>query len=771
MKFFIALFLSVLSAHSLSKNIEDIRVDGLVKMLPSRAFEVIGFDQGQTYDSDQVHQAIKKLFGTGYFSDIDVLEDDGILIFKVVERASIGDLVIEGNDLISLEELERGLKLSGLEVGEIYQPNSLNQIEQELQRQYYALGRYSAKVELNVTPMLRNRVKVNVDISEGATAKIVHVNLVGNTAFTDEEATRFFESKETGYFNPFSSADEYAKQKIQGDLEKLRSFYLDRGYLDFNLVSSQVSLSSDKKNVYIVINVDEGSPYTVEEIALNGSLIVPEEKILEKIKQESGDLFSRKEVTATMDRISTLLGDEGYLFTNVNLIPEKLGGNKLKITYHITPGPKVYVRRITFSGNNETTDEVLRREVTQFEGSLASHSKIQSSKRRLERLGFFGKVDLRTIPVSGTTDQVDLNITVEEQASGSIQASVGYSEESGTVLGFGIAKRNFLGTGNKLSFNASRTDRSQEYNLSYDNPYFTVDGVSRGFDLFYQVSDHADDDVEDYDLDTIGASVRFGYPLSDTQRLSFGLTVKETTVKLGTDPSNETSQYVNDNGDAYDDFIANLTWTDNDLIGGVLPTDGYSTKLSFNLALPSGDQEYGKVDLTSQKYWNINESNLWLIRLKGRLGYGFGYGDTEQLPFFENYFAGGSSTVRGFESASLGPKNSYPDDSTEQPSAIGGNILIAATAEFIFPLPMVEDHKSVRTSLFFDAGNVFTDQCLSSNNQCNEGVDINEIRYSVGLNWTWITPIAPLSFNFAKSLNSKTGDSTDFFQFQLGTTF
>ncbi len=771
MKFFIALFLSVLSAHSLSKNIEDIRVDGLVKMLPSRAFEVIGFEQGQVYSSDQVHQAIKSLFKTGYFSDIDVLEENGILIFNVVERASIGELVINGNDLISLEELERGLKSSGLDVGEIYQPNSLNQIEQELQRQYYALGRYSAKVELNVTPMPRNRVKVEVDISEGTTAKIVHVNLVGNKAFTDEEATRFFESKATGYFNPFSSADEYAKPKIQGDLEKLRSFYLDRGYLDFNLVSSQVSLSSDKKNVYIVINVEEGEPYTIEDITLNGSLIVTEEKIFEEIKQEPGALFSRKEVTATMERISTLLGDEGYLFTNVNLIPEKLGDHRLKLTYHITPGPKVYVRRISFSGNNETTDEVLRREMTQFEGSLASHSKIQSSKRRLERLGFFGKVDLRTSPVAGTTDQVDLNITVEEQASGSIQASVGYSEESGTVLGFGISKRNFLGTGNKLAFNASRTDQSQEYNISYDNPYFTVDGVSRGFDLFYQVSDHADDDVEDYDLDVIGGSVRFGYPLSDTQRLSFGVTAKETTVTLGSNPSNETSQYIADHGDAYDDFIVNLTWTDNDLIGGVLPTDGYSTKLNFNLALPAGDQQYGKVDLTSQKYWNINESNLWLLRFKGRLGYGFGYGDTEQLPFFENYFAGGSSTVRGFDAASLGPKNSYPTGSTELPSAIGGNILMAATAEFIFPLPMVEDHKSVRTSLFFDAGNVFTDQCLPGNSQCSEGVNIDEIRYSVGLNWTWITPIAPLSFNFAQSLNSKTGDSTDFFQFQLGTTF
>ncbi|MCZ2721708.1 outer membrane protein assembly factor BamA [Marinomonas sp. 15G1-11] len=771
MKFFIALFLSVLSTHSLSKNIDDVRVDGLVKMLPAKAFEVIGFQQDQAYNSDQVHQAIKKLFGTGYFSDIDVLEENGVLIFNVVERPSIGELEIEGNDLISLEDLKRGLKSSGLEVGEIYKPDSLNQIEQELQRQYYALGRYSAKVELQVTPMLRNRVKVNVNISEGATAKIVHINLVGNSAFTDEEATRFFESRETGFFNPFSSADEYAKQKIQGDLEKLRSFYLDRGYLDFQLVSSQVSLSIDKKEVYVVINIEEGTPYIIDSVALNGNLILPEEKVLEQIKQKSGDLFSRKEATSTMDRISTLLGDEGYLFTNVNLIPEKLGDHRLKLTYHVTPGPQVYVRRITFSGNNETTDEVLRREITQFEGSLASHTKIQSSKRRLERLGFFGKVDLRTVPVQGTTDQVDLNITVEEQASGSIQASVGYSQESGTVLGFGISKRNFLGTGNKLSFNASRTNQSQDYNLSYDNPYFTVDGVSRGFDLFYQVSDHDNDDVEDYDLDVIGASVRFGYPLTDTQRLSFGLTVKETTVALGSDPSNETLSYTTEHGDAYDDLIANLTWTDNDLIGGVLPTNGYSTKLSFNLALPAGDQQYGKIDLTSQKYWNLDESNLWLFRLKGRAGYGFGYGDSDELPFFENYFAGGSSTVRGFEGSSLGPKNSYPSGSTESSSAIGGNILMAATAEFIFPLPMVEDHKSVRTSIFLDAGNVFTENCYAGNDQCSEGVDFNEIRYSIGINWTWITPIAPLSFNFAQSLNSKTGDSTDFFQFQLGTTF
>lgn len=765
-----AVFLALISVQSFAKNVEDVRIDGLVQMPSSRAFDVIGFDKNESYDSNKVYQAINSLFNTGYFSDIDVYEESNVLVFDVEERPSIGNLTIEGNELIKTEDLERGLKLSGLEVGEIYKPETLNQIVQELQRQYYALGRYSAKVDIVVEDMPRNRAGIVIKIDEGDTAKIVHMNIVGNKAFDEETLTKDFESSETGSWNPFSSADEYAKGKIDGDINTLKSFYLDHGYLDFNVVSSQVSLSADKRDVYIVINVEEGKPYNINNVSLSGSLPISEDLVWKQISQQKGDVFSRSDVTKVIEGISTVLGDEGYLFTNVNVIPEKLDNHTVNLSYQIAPGPKVYVRRITFSGNSETQDEVLRREMTQFEGALATHSKIQASKRRIERLGFFSSVDLRTRPVAGTSDQVDLDVVVQEQASGSIQASIGYSQEDGTVLGFGISKRNFLGTGNKLSFNASRTNQTQDYAISYDNPYFTVDGVSRGFQIFYKTSDHADDDVEDYDLDEIGAGVSYGYPISDTQRLSFGMTVKETTVKLGYDPSNETNDYVKSNGDNYDDIIASLTWSDNDLVGGVLPTDGYSTKATLEVALPVGDQQYAKLGLSSQRYWNLNGSDLWLFRLKGRLGYGTGYGDSDVLPFFENYFAGGSYSVRGYGASSLGPKNSYTS-SSNSPSALGGNILMAGTAELIFPLPMVEDHKSVRTALFLDGGNVFTDTCLAGNTECNEGIDPAEIRFSLGLSWTWITPIAPLSFNFARPLNSKSGDKTDFFQFQLGTTF
>ncbi|GAB3488588.1 outer membrane protein assembly factor BamA [Marinomonas epiphytica] len=769
MKFVSALLVALVSAQCLAENVKDVRIDGLVQMPSERAFDIIGFQQGQEYDSGNVYQAINGLFETGYFSNVDVYEDNDLLIFDVTERPSIGLLTIEGNDLISTEDLERGLKLSGLEQGEIYQPQTLNQIEQELQRQYFALGRYSAKVNLQLEEMPRNRVAITLDIDEGETAKIVHINIVGNNSFPDEELTKDFESG-TGSWNPFSSADEYAKAKIDGDIGKLRSFYLDRGYLDFNVVSSQVSLSPNKENVYVVINVDEGEVYHINDVSLSGSLPITEDRIWQHIDQKAGDVFSRSQVTEIIENVSTELGDSGYLFANVNVIPNKHDDLSVDLSYQIAPGPKVYVRRINFSGNSETQDEVLRREMTQFEGALASHSDIQASKRGIERLGFFASVDLRTRPVPGTTDQVDLDVVVQEQASGSIQASVGYSQEDGTVLGFGVSKRNFLGTGNKLSFNASRSDSSEDYSISYDNPYFTVDGVSRGVQAFYQTSNHDDDDVEDYDLDRIGVGLSYGYPISSTQRLTFGVTVKETTVNLGYDPSNETSDYVETNGNNYDDIIASLTWSDNDLIGGILPTNGYSTSASLQVATPAGDQQYAKLGLTSQRYWNIRNSNLWLFRLKTRLGYGTGYGDTDALPFFENYFAGGSQSVRGFESSSLGPQNSYDDDDTDT-SALGGNILITGTAELIFPLPMVEDHNSVRTSLFLDAGNVFTDHCFTGNENCEEGVDLGEIRYSVGLSWTWITPVAPLSFNFARPINDKEGDSTDFFQFQLGTTF
>jgi len=766
-----AVLLALISVQSFADSIEDVRVDGLVQMPSSRAFDVIGFDKGESYDSDKVYQAITSLFNTGYFSDITVYEENSVLVFDVEERPSIGNLTIEGNELIQTEDLERGLKLSGLEIGEIYKPETLNQIAQELQRQYYALGRYSAKVDILVDDMPRNRTGIVINIDEGDTAKIVHINIIGNNDFNEEELTEDFQSRETGYWNPFSSADEYAKAKIDGDINTLRSFYLDKGYLDFDVTSSQVSLSYDKRDVYVVINVNEGKPYFVNQVSLSGSLPISEDRVWKQISQKKGDVFSRSEVTKIISGISTELGDDGYLFARVNVIPEKLDDHTVNLSYQITPGSKVYVRRITFSGNSETKDEVLRREMTQFEGALAQHSKIQSSKRRIERLGFFGSVDLKTRPVAGTTDQVDLDVVVQEQASGSIQASIGYSDGDGLIYGFGISKSNFMGTGNKLGFSASSSEEYSKYSINYTNPYFTVDGVSRGARVYYEKSNYDQDDIQDYQIDKVGAGLTYGYPISDSQRITFGVTVQETNIDLSSDPSLESQNFVNTYGDNFDDLIASISWSDQDLIGGVLPTSGYSTNASLQVATPGSDQTYYKLGLTSEKYWNIGGSNTWLFHMKGRLGYGNGYGDSEMLPFYENYYAGGVGSVRGYDSSSLGPQNSYSSSSSEDSDAMGGNILMVGTAELVFPLPMVDDHKSVRTALFFDAGNVFTDSCLSTNTECETGVDPSEIRYSVGLSWTWITPIAPLSFNFAKALNPDDDDDTDFFQFQLGTTF
>jgi len=772
MKIVSAILLALISMQSFAKNIEDVRVDGLVQMSSSRAFDLIGFEQGQSYDSDKVYHAITALFGTGYFNNVDAYEDNDVLIFKVDERPSIGDLTIDGNSLIKTEDLTRGLKLSGLEIGEIYKPETLNKIQQELQRQYYALGRYGAKVAVTTNDMSRNRIGVSIKIDEGKTAKIVHINIVGNKAFTDEELTDDFQSGEQGAsWNPFSSADEYSKAKLQGDLDTLKSFYLDHGYLDFKVESSQVSLSSDKRDVYIVVNVIEGEPYLINQVSLNGSLPVSEDVVWKKITQKKGDVFSRAQTTTIIKDISAELGDHGYLFTNVNLLPEKLENHTVNITYQITPGPKVYVRRIIFSGNSETQDEVLRREMTQFEGALATHSKIQSSKRRLERLGFFSKVDLQTHRVPGTTDQVDLDVVVEEQSSGSISASIGFSDDDGLILGFGVSKSNFLGTGNKMAFNATRSSDYTDYSLSYTNPYFTVDGVSRGASIYYKSSDYDDDDIEDYQLDKFGVGVTYGYPISDTQRITFGVTLQKTTIDLTDDPSNESEYFVDTYGDAFVDLLASISWSDNDLIGGVLPTNGYSTNASLQFSTPGSDQQYYKIGLTSQKYWNIENSNLWLFHVKGRLGYGNGYGNTSYLPFYENYYAGGTGSVRGYSSYSLGPQNSYDSDSDNDSDSMGGNILMTGTAELIFPLPMVEDHKSVRTSIFLDGGNVFTDSCYSVSTNCTAGVDMGDLRYSLGFSWTWITAIAPLSFNIAKALNAQSGDDTDIFQFQLGTTF
>ncbi len=773
MKVVLAVLLTLVSVYSIAKDIEDIRIDGLVQMSSTRAFDLIGFQQGQPFNSNKVYKAIDSLFGTGYFSDIDVYENKkGVLIFKVFERPSIGNFTIVGNSLIKTKNLKRGLKLSGLEVGERYNPETLNQIQQELQHQYYALGRYSARVSITTKKMSRNRIGVVIKIDEGRAAKIVHINIIGNKSFTDKQLVENFKSGVKGAFwNFFNSADEYSKAKLQIDLDSLKSFYLDRGYLYFKIVSKQVSISPDKRDIYIVININEGEPYTLNKISLNGSLSIPKDLVWKHINENKGSVFSRSDVMKTVEDISTELGNYGYLFANVNVLPEKLSDHKVNLVYQILPGPKVYVRRIVFSGNSETHDEVLRREMTQFEGALATHSKIEESKRRIGRLSFFSNVDIKILRVQGITDQVDLDVKVEEKASGNIQARIGFSDSDGVILSFGISKSNFLGTGNKLAFSLQRSNGSANYSIDHTNPYFTVDGVSRGVKLFYQKSNYADQNVEDYKLDNIGAGVSYGYPISDTQRLTFETTMKKTTVKLGYEPSLETQEYVDDNGNSFKNVLGSITWSNSDLIGGILPSDGYSSTVGLSLATPLGDQEYYKLELDYEQYWNIHNSNLWLFHVRGRFGYANGYGSTDRLPFFDNYFAGGVYSVRGYSTSSLGPKNSYSPKSTITQSALGGNILTTAAVELIFPMPGVKNHNSIRTSFFLDAGNVFTNRCLASNDQCKEGFDASQLRYSIGLSWTWITPIAPLSFTLAKALNVESNDSTDCFQFQLGTTF
>ncbi len=786
--------LMIAEVHAESFTISDIRVNGLQRVSAGSVFGALPLNVGEQADDRQLVDATRALFKTGFFQDIQLGRDGNVLVITVVERPSISSIEIEGNKAITSEDLLKGLNQSGLSEGEIFQRATLEGVRNELQRQYVAQGRYSAEIETEVIPQPRNRVALKININEGTVAAIQHINVVGNNVFPDEDLIDLFELKTTNWLSFFKNDDKYAREKLSGDLERLRSYYLDRGYINMDISSTQVSITPDKKHVYITVNVDEGQKYSVREVKLSGDLKVPEEEVKALLLVKEGQVFSRKVMTTTSELITRRLGNEGYTFANVNGVPEAHDeDHTVSITFVVNPGKRAYVNRINFRGNTKSEDEVLRREMRQMEGGWASTYLIDQSKTRLERLGFFKEVNVETPQVPGTDDQVDVNYSVEEQASGSITASVGFAQNAGLILGGSISQNNFLGTGNKVSLGLTRSEYQTRYNFGFVDPYWTVDGVSLGYNAFYRTTDYdeLDTNVSSYAVDSLGGGVSVGYPISETARLTFGLTAQQDDIQTGDFTVDEILNFIDQEGDSYLNFKASAGWSESTLNRGVLANRGHSQSLVLESTLPGSDLAFFKIDYRGQLFQPLTKSTT--MRFHTELGFGDGYGSTSGLPFYENYYAGGFNSVRGFEDSSLGPRSTPsvardangniipgPDstgrftDPDQDPLPFGGNVLIQGGAELLFPLPFVKDQRSLRTSLFWDVGNVFDTNCSST--QKNRGdsgcdLDLNSLASSVGVGVTWITALGPLSFSLAMPVKKPDDADTQVFQFSLGQTF
>lgn len=767
-----------------SFTIKDIRIEGLQRISAGAVYNALPLQSGDNVDSEMLASALHALFKTGNFQDIKLLREGNSLVVQVSERPAISKIELDGNKSIDKENLLKGLSEAGLAEGSVFQRATLDRVKLELERQYVAQGRYGARVTPKVKPLPRNRVELDIKIKEGDVATIASVNIVGNSAFEEEDLLNVFELKETHLTSFFKGDDKYSREKLSGDLENLSSYYMDRGYVNFTIESTQVSVTPDKSQVYINVNISEGDKFTVRNVKLAGDLKVKEDELKRLLLVRKDQTFSRHLVTLTNELISKRLGNEGYTFSNVNGVPEVNAKDKtVDVTFYVDPGNRMYVRRVNFYGNGKTKDEVLRREMRQMEGAWANGQLIELSKTRLERLGFFKTVNVETSKVPGETDQVDVGYTVEEQPSGSISASVGYQQGTGFVFGASVSQNNFLGTGDRVSFGLNRSEYRDAYNFSFVDPYYTIDGVSRGYSLYYIQTDIEEDlSIASYAIDRLGGNINFGYPIGETQRLNFGVGYENTRIFAGERSPHEVWDFVrydlvrNETNGAvtqaenFNTYSLQGSWVSSTLNRGVFATAGTSQTLAAEIAMPLSDLDYYKITYNTQVYFPL--SGAWTVRLRGDLGYGDGYGDESILPFYKNFYSGGFNSIRGYEERSLGPRETQSLADYGDPDAIGGNLLAEAGLELIFPTPFVEDDRSVRTAFFIDAGNVFDTHRTDPDKDLGAvEITTDEIRYSAGVGLSWLTAIGPLAFSLAKPINDQGKDETQVFQFSLGQPF
>ena len=740
--------------------VKDIRVEGIQRTEAGTVFSYLPVKVGEVMTDEKTAAAIKALYATGFFKDVRLEARDGVVIVTVEERPSIAKITLSGIKEFSEDDLKSGLKQTGLAEGRVLDRALLDKAEQELQRQYFNRGRYAVEIKSTLTPLERNRVAVQFDVVEGDSARIRQINIVGNKAFKEKELLNQFASTTPGWLTWYTKNDQYSKSRLGGDIEALRSFYLNRGYLEFNVDSTQVSISPDKQGIYITVNVTEGPQYKVSDVKLAGQMLVPEAELQKLVTVKPGEVFERDRLTETTKKIADRLGNDGYAFANVNAVPE-LDKDKSTVafTLFVDPGRRVYVNRVNVAGNTKTRDEVVRREIRQMEGAYYDAEKINRSRDRLNRLGYFNEVNIETPSVAGTTDQVDVNVGVAEKSTGNVMLGAGFSSSEGLVLSGSVSQSNVFGTGNRVSAQINSGSVNKVYSLSFTNPYYTIDGISLGYDLYRRDVDATRlDSVGDYKTSSYGAGVRFGLPINERDFISFGLTYEQTSLTLGTNPSTRYQDFIDEFGSDNDTLRLDTSWARDTRNSYLFPTKGQLQRVAAEVGTPLGSLQYYKLSFQHQQFLPL--SKRFTLMLNGEVGIGGGLSG-KPLPFFKNFYAGGNSSVRGFKNGTLGPKDQNDD-------ALGGDKRIIGNAELFFPLPGLKDDQSLRMSAFVDAGATF-----GPNDDQGRYKDFafGDLRYSAGIAVLWVSPLGPLKFSLAQPLASKPGDREEMFQFTLGNTF
>ena len=797
MSFFLATHLLAFDEFLVS----DIRIIGLQRVSTGSIFNVIPISVGDKIDSSKYYDITKSLFSTEQFDDIQIARDGNTLIISVIERPSISAIDISGNKALKTEQLLESLDGVGVKEGEVYKRSTLEGVKSELVRSYASNGRYGADVDIEEIKKPRNRIEINIKVDEGKSAKIEKINIIGNEIFSDEELFKGFELSEGSFFSFLNNDNAYSREKLKGDIETLESFYRDRGYLKFSIESSQISLSRDMKKIFITFNVVEGNKYTISDAQVIGDVPIEDEVYSEIISSLANLTYSQAQITSIEEFFTNVLGNRGYAFAEVKGNPEiNEDTNEVKIIFSVEPGKRTYTRKILFTGNEITQDYVLRREMRQFEGAWSSNNSIEAGKVRLERLGYFKQVDVETVPVPNTDDQIDVIYSVEEETTGSVGGSIGYSD-FGLSVGFNLQEQNFLGTGNTVGIGVNKNIYSESYNLSYLNPYATKDAVSLGYNLYYRKTDYGEFNVANYLSNSYGAGIQFGYPISDIQRVNIGLTYDKTNIDIGTQPAREIWDFINQEGSNFETLNIQTSWQRVTLNRGMFPTSGSSTVVSLSSTIPGGDIDYARLNIRQKYYRPINEDFIFGFNIE--LGYLTAYGKTKETPFFQNFYAGGPRSLRGFESNTLGPRsteapcyefnyedgtcpnlidtdgdgiadapyyNPYANSEYNKRVSIGGNIKVEGSFQLIFRLPFIEDQRSMRSAFFFDFGNVFSDNCKEYQFNCYEP-SIDDLRYSYGVGVTWITGFGPMSFAIAKPTNAGKYEETKEFQFTVGNVF
>lgn len=734
--------------------VKDIRVEGIQRTEAGTVFSYLPVKVGDTLDDEKAAQSIKALFATGFFKDVRVEVDRDVMVIVVQERPAIAKVDFVGMKEFEKDVIVKALKETGIAEGRIFDRALLEKAEQELKRQYLTRGKYGVNITTTVTPLERNRVGVNFNVEEGAAAKIKQINIVGAKAYKEKELLSQLELTTPGWLTWYTKNDQYSRQKLSADLEKLKSFYMNQGYLEFTVESTQVSISSDKQDVYITVNVTEGERYQVSSVKLAGDFTISEPELRKLVQVKAGDVFSRERLNDSTKAISERLGKEGYAFANVNAAPEiDKEKRKVAFTIFVDPGKRVYVRRINVTGNTKTRDEVIRRELRQMEGGWYDADRVAASKLRLDKVGYFTEVAVETPAVPGTADQLDVNLKVTEKPTGNLMLGVGTSSTDKVILSGSIAQNNFMGSGNNVAIQVNSAKSYRTYSFSYTNPYFTTDGISQGFDVYHRTVNTSSTTLAYYTSASTGGGIRFGFPIGEKESLSFGAGLDSTDITTYDDSPQYYKDFVNQYGNKNLTIPMSANWVSDGKDSYFFPTRGTFQKAGIEVAIPGGDLTYYRASYQLQQYFPLNSK--FTLMLNGEVGYADGYSG-DGLPFYKNFYAGGVTSVRGYKASSLGPITN--SDGTDY--RIGGNRRVIANAELLWGIPGME--KSFRMGWFFDAGQVYGQ---------GEKMDLGELRYSTGLSAAWISPVGPLKFSYGMPLNKQDTDKTESFQFQLGTTF